>query len=391
MKMLWKKIIGSKSNKKTSPKISTEELKWQIALENSHVGVWDWDSRTDKVFYSKESKQILGYDDHELTNSAMEWNRRVHPEDKETYFKDFNLHINGKLDTYRNEHRILCKDGKYKWILDKGKVVDRDKNGKPIRIIGTHTDITYRKKRDEQSEKNLQLITSQNKRLHNFTHIVSHNLKTHIGNFKNILEFYDEAESEIEKQELITHLNTISEALTSTIVDLDDIISIKSKSNTNELNERVNIFNCAEKVIDSLEIESANNEVALFNSIRKDDYLVANRSYLESVIYNLISNGIKYKHPNRKSKVILQTMHTKDALKILVSDNGIGIDIDKFKNQIFEMYQTFHGTNRDDSRGVGLYITKTQVEALGGTIEVESELNVGTTFILQFKKIKHST
>ena len=159
-----------------------------------------------------------------MTNTALEWNQRVHPDDLESYFNDFNLHLKGQLDSYRNEHRILCKDGNYKWILDKGKVVEWDMDKRPTRIIGTHTDITYRKKNEEQSEKYLQLITSQNKRLHNFTHIVSHNLKTHIGNFKNILEFYKESNSEEEKEELMTHLNTISEALTSTIVDLDDII-----------------------------------------------------------------------------------------------------------------------------------------------------------------------
>jgi PAS domain S-box-containing protein len=388
MKMLWRKIINFKSVTYIKTEKPLDDLKWQVALENSEVGLWDYNVLTDKVFYSKESKKILGYKDHELTNSAMEWNRRVHPEDKENYFKDFNAHINGDFDIYRNEHRVLCKDGRYKWILDKGKIVDKDASGKPIRIIGTHTDITYRKNKEEQSEKYLQLITSQNKRLHNFTHIVSHNLKTHIGNFKNILEFYEESNSEEEKAELIAHLNTISGALTNTIVDLDGIISIKSKSNTTELNERINIFTCIEKIIDSLEIEIANNDIAIYNSIRKDDFLIANRSYLESVIYNLISNGIKYRSEKRNSKIILQSIHTSDELKILVADNGIGIDVDKFKNKLFEMYQTFHGTDRVDSRGIGLYITKTQMEALGGTIEIESKLDEGTTFILTFKKQK---
>ena len=365
-----------------------DDRRWQIALENSSVGLWDYNVISGKVFYSAETKNILGYKDHELTNSVMEWNKRVHPDDLETYFNDFNSHINGSLETYRNEHRILCRDGNYKWILDKGKVVESDSNGKPTRIIGTHTDITYRKKKEEQSERYLELITSQNERLHNFTHIVSHNLKTHIGNFKNILEFLDEANSEEEKEDLQSHLKTISGALTSTIIDLDDIISIKSKSNSKELNERVNIYNCAEKVINSLEMDIAHNKIAIYNSIRKDDSINVNPAYLESVIYNLISNGIKYRSNKRNSKVILQSVHTKNELKILIGDNGIGIDTKKYKNQLFEIYQTFHGTSREDSRGVGLYITKTQMEALGGTIEVESTLDEGTTFTLVFKKQK---
>nr|WP_321246085.1 ATP-binding protein [uncultured Psychroserpens sp.] len=141
-------------------------------------------------------------------------------------------------------------------------------------------------------------------------------------------------------------------------------------------------------MINNLEMDIAHNEIAIYNSIRKDDFINVNPAYLESVIYNLISNGIKYKSDKRNSKVILQSVHTKNELKILIADNGIGIDTEKYKSQLFEIYQTFHGTNREDSRGVGLYITKTQMEALGGTIDVESTLDEGTTFILTFKKQK---
>ncbi|WP_296386318.1 PAS domain-containing sensor histidine kinase [Winogradskyella sp.] len=367
---------------------SSIDQKHEIALQISNVGLWDWNITTDKVFYSTESKQIIGYSEKELKNTSKVWDNKVHPEDLETYYKKFNLHLDGTIDLYENEYRILCKDGNYKWVLDKGKIIERNSNGKPTRIIGTHTDITNRRKYESQLKKNLQLITSQNKRLHNFTHIVSHNLKTHIGNLKNILEFYNEAVNETEKEELIRHLKTISKSLTTTIIDLDDIISIKSKSDINQLNERVNLFECANKVVKSLDIDSTNKNITIYNALRMDDTLVTNRSYLESVIYNLISNGIKYSDSSKKSQIIIQSVHTKDTIKILIADNGIGIDTAKFKNQLFEMYQTFHGTDRKDSRGIGLYITKTQVEALNATIELDSKLNEGTTFILTFKKKK---
>ncbi|MCD2259359.1 PAS domain-containing sensor histidine kinase [Psychroserpens luteolus] len=390
MKKLIKKLLNLPSTTQEIDSKFSEVKKWELALEYSSIGLWEYDAELDSVFFSEGSKQIIGVEDHNFGKNPNDWNDRVHTEDKVKYFKDFQDHLSNGKSMYENEHRVLCEDGSYKWIRDRGKVVEWTSEGKHKRVIGTHTDITSRIEKEEQLEKYLQLITSQNKRLHNFTHIVSHNLKTHIGNFKNILEFYDESNSENEKEELMNHLKTISEALTTTIVDLDDIISIKSKSDTSELNEKINIFDCTGKIIESLEIESTSNDITLYNSVDKNDFLVANRSYLESVLYNLISNGIKYSHPLRKSKVVIQTLHTEETLKILISDNGIGIDIKKFKNQLFEMYQTFHGTDREDSRGVGLYITKTQVEAMGGTIDVDSELNEGTTFSLIFKKQKHS-
>jgi len=389
MKQLMSKLAFLKAKTQSKPKKNNrhiDELKWQFALENSNVGLWDWNAKTNEVFYSDTTKQLIGYKNSDIKNSDIQWDKRVHPEDKESYFKDYYAHLNGDLEHYKNEHRVRCKDGTYKWILDRGKVVTRDQNNKPLRIIGTVADITKRKKNEELLSANLELITNQNKRLHNFTHIVSHNLKTHIGNFKNILEFYEDANSEQEKEELFSHLKTISGALTNTIIDLNDIISIKSKSNIEQINESINIHTCANKIIKSLELESQQKNISIHNAIRETDHIKTNVSYFESIIHNLISNGIKYSHPEHKSKIILQTIHTSTEIKILISDNGIGIDIEKNKNQLFEMYQTFHGTDREDSRGIGLYITKTQVEALDGRIELSSKLNEGSTFTIIFKK-----
>ncbi|MBV7270354.1 sensor histidine kinase [Winogradskyella luteola] len=368
---------------------SNQNLKnnaFKIGLQISNVGVWDWNTASNDIFYSEESIQMLGYNGKEFKNKPEEWDKRVHPDDKASYYNIFIQHLNGLKDVYEHEYRILCKDGRYKWILDQGKVIDRDSAGNPIRITGTHTDITSRKKAENQLKKNLQLITNQNKRLHNFTHIVSHNLKTHIGNLKNILELYDEAESDNERKELLNHLNTVSGSLTKTIVNLDDIISIKSKSETTQLNEPIDLFECTDNIIESLKLEGSKKSVKLFNALKPKDTLFTNRAYLESIIYNLISNGIKYADNKKSSQVIISSIDTSEAIKIIVADNGIGIDTDKYKNQLFEMYQTFHGTDRKDSSGIGLYLTRTQVEALGGTIEVESRLNEGSTFTLTFKK-----
>ncbi|WP_179352233.1 PAS domain-containing sensor histidine kinase [Winogradskyella vidalii] len=365
---------------------SLDSQKHKIALELSGVGLWDWNIATNKVSYSKESKQIIGYKKEELENTSEFWDKKVHPEDKDIYYSDFKALLNGSIDLYKKAYRIQCKDGSYKWILDKGKVIERDAKGNPSRIIGTHTDITTSKYNEEQLQKNLQLITSQNKRLYSFTHIVSHNLNTHIGNLKSILEFYDEAKNEEEKVELIDHLQSISKSLTTTIADLDDIVSIKSKININQLNEHVNLYNLTDNIVESLKINSEKLGVTIHNALRKDEAIFTNKSYLESVLYNLISNGIKYSDPSKKSQIVIQSVHTKETIKILISDNGIGIDMTKYKNQIFEMYKTFHGTDRSDSRGIGLYITKTQVEALQGEIEVESTLKEGTAFSITLKK-----
>jgi diguanylate cyclase (GGDEF)-like protein/PAS domain S-box-containing protein len=125
------------------------EQRWQFALEGARDGVWDWNLVTNEVFFSRQWKQMLGFEEHEITGTLDEWDKRVHPEDKARAYADIEKHLKGETPYYQNEHRLLCKDGTYKWILDRGMIVARDPDGKPTRLIGTHTDITERKQAEE--------------------------------------------------------------------------------------------------------------------------------------------------------------------------------------------------------------------------------------------------
>jgi len=139
-----------KSLRQREASLRESEHRWKFAIEGSGDGLWDWDVTTNTVFFSKTWKAMLGYAEDEIGNGLEEWEKRVHPEDKEATLAAVQAHIDGKAPAYVNEHRVLCKDGSYKWILDRGLVVSRDTDGKPIRIIGTHTDITARKQLEAQ-------------------------------------------------------------------------------------------------------------------------------------------------------------------------------------------------------------------------------------------------
>lgn len=129
------------------------EERWHFALEGARDGVWDWDATTNKVFFSDQWKSMLGYEPHEISDDLSEWETRVHPEDMESVMADLTPHLEGKTEYYENAHRVLCKDGSYKWILDRGKVIKRDSGGAPLRVIGTHTDLTEYKRIQEEIEK----------------------------------------------------------------------------------------------------------------------------------------------------------------------------------------------------------------------------------------------
>ncbi|WP_187269341.1 PAS domain-containing sensor histidine kinase [Algibacter pacificus] len=359
-------------------------MKWKFAVENSKIGVWDWNAKTNKIFYSKESKNILGYKNNEIKNIPEEWHKRVHPEDRDTYHKDLQNHLLGNIDTYKNEHRVLCKDGNYKWVLDRGKIVRKDKTGKPLRIIGTHVDITQRKKNEMLLNENFKIITDQNKRLYNFTHIVSHNLRTHIGNLTSVLEFYESSTSEEEKDEMFNYLKTISSALTTTITNLNEVISVSPEYNNT--NRNININRSISTILQNLDMDITTKKAVINIDIDSNLFVTGNSAYIESIFHNLISNALKYVHPSKTPVIDIKSIQTKDSFEILVADNGIGIDLKKYKSQIFGMYNTFHESDRKDSEGIGLYLTKVQMEDLGGQITIDSALNIGTTFKLSFPK-----
>lgn len=130
--------------------LQESEFRWKFAIEGAGDGLWDWDIKTNRVFYSKKWKAQLGYSDEEIGDSLNEWETRIHPEDKANTFTAVENHFNGKTPSYQVEHRLRCKDGSYKWILTRGLVVSTDENNKPLRVIGTHSDITEQRQLTEQ-------------------------------------------------------------------------------------------------------------------------------------------------------------------------------------------------------------------------------------------------
>ena len=126
-------------------KLKNSEELWKFALEGAGDGVWDWDIINDKAHFSDRYKEMLGFSDEEVDSSIKEWNNRVHPDDAASLDEAVSDYLSGKAEKYMHEHRVICKDRSIKWVMSRGMIVKRDKHGKPLRMVGTHTDITARK------------------------------------------------------------------------------------------------------------------------------------------------------------------------------------------------------------------------------------------------------
>ena len=237
-------------------------------------------------------------------------------------------------------------------------------------------DITESKESELRLKDSYKLVKEQNKRLVNFSYIVSHNLRSHSSNLESLLALYQSTDSEEEKEEYLNLLPAVSNNLSQTLYDLNEVISIHNNHSLKM--EYLNIKSCITHTLESfaLSIKEKNAEIDI--EVPEDMELYLNPAYLESIMHNLISNALRYCHAERNPRISIKGFQENNTYLLEVSDNGIGIDLDKNRDRIFGLYNTF--SNSTNSRGIGLFITKNQVEAMGGRIKVKSEIGKGSTF-----------
>ena len=294
------------------------------------------------------------------------------------------LHKQGYYGPYEKEY--IRKDGSRYPVLLNG-ILAEDVHGKKV-IWSFIEDISERKKTEEIKEESLKKVQkllsiteSQNDRLKNFAHIVSHNLRSHSSGISLLLTFLQEANIKLNDEESFKHLLNASANLESTIRDLNEVVEVNLSDQENF--QLINLKNVVHKMLQSTHAQRDRNHVQAEIEIPENIEIFGFKAYLESIILNFITNGIKYSSPERDSIISLKAK--KDVLGkrvvIEISDNGLGIDLQLHRDKIFKMYKTFH--EHADARGIGLFLTKNQIEAMDGSIEVESEVNVGTKFTIK--------
>jgi PAS domain S-box-containing protein len=364
-------------------KLRISEERFQFALEASTAGIWDWNMVTNSVFYSSLSLKILELESTDIFDDPERWDKIVHPDDLPKYYSDIQEHFDNKIPFYENYHRVMTSSGKYKWILDRGKVIERDENGKPLRVIGTHTDVSAQKEKELELIKTMKLYSDQNSRLLNFSYIVSHNLNTQAGNIKSILDFIDIDEKKETIKDMLMHLRTVSNDLNDTILNLNQIVQIQSDMDI--IVKPLRLSNYIDKTISIIKDFSSETKANIINNVPEYLFVNFNPAYLESVLQNFVTNAIKYAHPDRDPVIVFDYFLDPEGNKVLkIKDNGQGIDLKVYGDLLFGMYKTFH--KHKDARGIGLHITKNQIEAMKGKVFVESEVGVGTTFKIVFNR-----
>jgi len=242
-------------------------------------------------------------------------------------------------------------------------------------------DVTPLKLLEKRLIKSNQTITEQNQRLLNFSNIISHNLRSYADGLASLIEITKEADDQ-EREKALVLLGRLSERFSATIGDLNEIVAAQNQAGIKYI--RIRLHDCIEKVKQILQVPIKDTDALILNSVAKEVTLWVNPAYMESILLNFLSNSLKYKHPDRPPVIEFGCQTDPHQVVLTIKDNGIGIDLDKYGQELFGMYKTFH--RHKEAQGIGLFITKYQIETMGGEVEVESQIDQGTTFRIAFPK-----
>lgn len=374
--------------KEAERELKRNQERLTLAIEGGELGLWDWNVQTGYVHFNDRWANMLGYSIDEIEPHVNSWEKLLHPEDMEEVERKLEKHLKGNAEIYFTEHRLKTKEGTWKWIADKGKVVERDQQGNPLRVAGTHQDISERKKAEiqlknwnKELEKRVRERTAQlqetNKELESFSYSVSHDLKAPlraIDGFSKILLEEIEKDLSEENKHYLTIIRENALKMNQLINDLLEFSRLGRKA----LNkQKVNTQKLVQKVY-SQEKDNLKHRKHKF-VLNPLPEIFADKRMLEIVFTNLLSNAFKYTIDREMPYVEAGYYQEEEKQVFYVKDNGIGFDM-KYLDKVFGAFQRLHNEEKYSGSGIGLSIVQRIVNKHGGKIWVESSPEQGTTF-----------
>ncbi|HEY0244742.1 MAG TPA: PAS domain-containing sensor histidine kinase [Mucilaginibacter sp.] len=318
--------------------------------------------------------KILGYTNAELF--ARPINEFVHPDDQDiTAGNRENLKKNTPLLNFEN--RYITKTGEIVWLSWTSMPIDSEKV-----VFAIAKNITHKRKLEDDRNSHLANLTKINNDLKQLTYTTSHDLRSPVNNLLSIFSFLDLSKIQDEETiEFINMLRSAAEDLKATLNNYVDVLSQKDGLNIDV--EEVDLKECLDAILYSLRSLIQDSRAGINIDFSEAGKIKFNKSYLESIFLNLITNSIKYARTDLAPVITIQSKVENGVSQLIFTDNGMGFDMEKVKNRIFGFNQKFH--DHGDSKGIGLYLVYNHVTSLGGQIAFESGVNKGTRFTISFK------
>ena len=369
------------TQKKTyEEQIKQSNERYELVLKATNDLIWDWQLEENVIYRSENYDKVLGGRTNETTSSGMNWVDNIHEDDKERIVSGIFQKLTDPIALiWEEEYRYKQDGGEPVYVKDRGFII-RNSRKEAVRMVGAMRDITPEKLLQIERDRITSDLVHRNKDLEQFAYIVSHNLRAPVANILGLGTLLQKKDLDRETfNNCINALTVSTNLLNSIIIDLNHILQVR-----NEVNEKREVIDLAILLRD-IRISIA-NLVDKENAVIKADFAQASKifslkSYLHSIFYNLIINSIKYKKENESPRLEIWTEQYPGKIKIHFKDNGTGIDLEANASKVFGLYKRFHF--HIEGKGLGLFMVKTQVEALGGRIEVESMPRQGTEFTVE--------
>ncbi|GGG38676.1 hypothetical protein GCM10011414_04970 [Croceivirga lutea] len=367
------RMVGSHTNMTKLLKLPVLEQKlvdqnmvFEQVLESTLAGFWDWNIPNNTEYMSPTFKKMFGYEDHEIENTPEWWQKNIHPDDLPGVLDVFEAHVKSKGEVpYDNEVRYYHKNGSIVWVWCKGKVIEWDENNNPIRMVGSHVDITH-----------LKNLTDSNKQLERFAYVASHDLQEPLRTVTDFVGLFKKEYQKKLDEPAIIYLDFIDSAATrmnKLVKGILDYSRIEGKTKQ----KKVDLNKIVEDVVNDLQIKIDNKGAEII--LDKLPLIKGNEVELHSLFLNLIGNALKFVAENDTPEIKISVKRQNNENIIFISDNGIGIK-PEHQEKIFDIFSRLHNEDQYEGTGIGLAHCKKIVELHGGRIWVASELGKGSTF-----------
>ena len=364
------------ANKSSQQRVVESQQQLDLALTSANVGLWDWDTSTNEVFFSDTYKTQLGYDASESWGSFDHWLKLLHPEDRELTTTHVGRYLDGNDEQYTATFRMRAADGSYKWIRAQGKA-NRNEQGEPTRVIGVHIDVTERIHEAKQLAAVNRALARSNKALQEFAYTVSHDLQSPLRTIAGFAGFLrEDCESLLDDngRDYVERILRGVDRMRGIITDLLAYSRVESQASPSI---DTNVSDAINEAIQMLEASIADAKAIV--QVEDMPNVVADPSQLSQVFLNLIGNAIKYRRADVPPEVRISCVRKDDAWRFEVADNGIGIE-QRNCSAVFDLFRRLHTEQEYPGTGIGLAITRRIISRHRGEVGVESTLGTGSRF-----------
>ena len=380
-------IVGSSMDiteqKQIEKELKESELRFSVAIDGTQAGIWDWDMIKNEVVFSAQWKRMLGYEEDEIEDKFEGWKSLWHPDDAQVIQQSIDDYLNGKTEKYEIIHRCRHKDGSWRWLMTRGKIL-KDKDGKPYRWVGTNIDITKQKEIEQALKQAMETAEAASKAKSEFLANMSHEIRTPLNSVIGFTDLLMKTQLTDIQKLYCENANASGKSLLGIINDILDFSKIEAGKLELELVE-TDVVELIQQTANIIKYHAEEKGLELLVDIQPDLPRIARLDpvRLKQILTNLLSNAVKFTETGEVAinLTFSPLENNRGTYHFAIRDTGIGIKAEQ-KEKLFKAFSQADSstTRKFGGTGLGLIISNSLTEKMGDSIHLDSTWGKGSTF-----------